>query len=52
MSDQCLENCNILDPNLHVLIGHELKVFLNSKLINPSDINRILKKMVFMCQQN
>lgn len=44
MSDQCLENCNILDPNLHVLIGHELKVFLNSKLINPSDINRILKK--------
>lgn len=44
MKDQYIEDSNILDPDLHVLIGHELKTFLNSKLINAGDINKLLKR--------
>lgn len=37
------EEHKVLDPDLHVLLGYDLRSFLNSKLITPGNISSLLK---------
>lgn len=43
MNSNLEDKNSALDPNLHVLIGHELSTFLNSGLITPGNISSLLK---------